>query len=106
KLHRRADGRRPDRVELNPTRRRLALGLCAAVVLGNLAFGLWVAQLRSANLRLTENAAYSDLYSRWRGTRELLLNGDNPYTAEATEANERGQYGRLLGADRWAVDPS
>src|SRR5215212_5785805 len=86
--------------------RRLALGLCALVVLGNLAFGFGATQVRSARMHLTEDAAYSDLYSRWRGTRELLLRGENPYTPEATEANERGQYGRLLGADRWVIDPS
>jgi hypothetical protein len=86
------------------TWRRLVLALCAVAVLGNLALGLWATQDRSARKRLTEDAAYSDLYSRWRGTRELLLNGENPYTPAATEANERGQYGRLLGADRFEID--
>ncbi|HEY3111205.1 MAG TPA: glycosyltransferase 87 family protein [Chloroflexota bacterium] len=89
---------------MNRTGRRLALALCAVLVLANLALGLLAAQDRTARMRLTEDAAYSDLYSRWRGTRELLLKGENPYTPAATEANERGQYGRLLGDNRWEVD--
>jgi len=36
----------------------------------------------------------SDLYPRWVGTRELLLNGRNPYGAEVTREIEMGYYGR------------
>jgi len=42
----------------------------------------------------------SDLYPRWLGTRELLLRGRNPYSAEITRAIQQGYYGRQLDPSR------
>ena len=38
----------------------------------------------------------SDLYPRWLGTKELLLRGRDPYSAEITADIQKGFYGRLL----------
>jgi hypothetical protein len=38
----------------------------------------------------------SDLFPRWLGTRELLLHGRDPYSAEVTREIQRGFYGRPL----------
>ncbi len=38
----------------------------------------------------------SDLYPRWLGTRELLLHGRDPYSAEVTREIQTGFYGRPL----------
>jgi hypothetical protein len=37
-----------------------------------------------------------DLYPRWLGTRELILHGRNPYSAEVTRDIQMGYYGRLV----------
>ena len=42
----------------------------------------------------------SDLYPRWLGARELLLNGRNPYSSEITREIQQGYYGRPLEAGR------
>ena len=46
----------------------------------------------------------SDLYPRWLGARELLLNHRNPYSPEVTREIEAGYYGRPLDPGR-AEDP-
>ena len=46
----------------------------------------------------------SDLYPRWFGARELLLNHRNPYSPEVTREIEAGYYGRPLDPSR-AEDP-
>ncbi len=38
----------------------------------------------------------SDLFPRWLGARELLLNHCNPYSAEVTQKIQQGYYGRIL----------
>src|SRR5262245_23657669 len=38
----------------------------------------------------------SDLYPRWLGTRELLLQHRNPYSADVTADIQRGYWGRTL----------
>src|SRR5581483_732846 len=38
----------------------------------------------------------SDLYPRWLGTRELLINHRNPYSHEVTREIQAGYYGRPL----------
>jgi glycosyl transferase family 87 len=38
----------------------------------------------------------SDLYPRWLGARELLLDGRDPYSAEVTREIQKGFYGRPL----------
>ncbi len=47
---------------------------------------------------------FSDLYPRWLGTRELLLHGHDPYSAEITREIQRGYYGRPIDSTR-ATDP-
>jgi len=42
----------------------------------------------------------SDLYPRWLGARELLLDGRNPYSREITREIQMGYYGRELDASR------
>jgi Glycosyltransferase family 87 len=42
----------------------------------------------------------SDLYPRWVGARELLLNHRNPYSREVTLEIQEGYYGRQLDARR------
>jgi len=39
---------------------------------------------------------FSDLYPRWLGARELLLNGRDPYSPEVTRDIQVGYYGRAL----------
>jgi Glycosyltransferase family 87 len=46
----------------------------------------------------------SDLYPRWLGTRELLLHGRDPYSADVTRQIQIGYYGRQLDPKRPA-DP-
>ena len=41
----------------------------------------------------------SDLYPRWLGARELLLQGRNPYSPEITVEIQRGYYGRPLNPE-------
>lgn len=42
----------------------------------------------------------SDLYPRWLGARELLLNRRNPYSAEVTREIQKGYFGRELDPNR------
>ena len=42
----------------------------------------------------------SDLYPRWVGARELLLNGRDPYSAEVAREIQTGYYGRPLDPSR------
>jgi hypothetical protein len=42
----------------------------------------------------------SDLYPRWLGTRELLLHGRDPYTADITREIQIGYYGRPIDPSR------
>jgi hypothetical protein len=46
----------------------------------------------------------SDLYPRWLGSRELLLHGRDPYSAEITQEIQAGYYGRPLDPTR-PTDP-
>jgi hypothetical protein len=43
---------------------------------------------------------FSDLFPRWFGTRELLLNGRDPYSPEITSEIQRGYYGRPIDHNR------
>jgi hypothetical protein len=47
----------------------------------------------------------SDLYPVWYASRELLLHGRNPYSAEVTREIQAGYYGRTLDDSRGA-DPT
>ena len=42
----------------------------------------------------------SDLYPRWLGARELLLQGRDPYSQEVTREIQKGYYGREIDASR------
>ena len=39
---------------------------------------------------------FSDLYPRWLGARELLVNHRNPYSTEVTRKIQQGYYGRII----------
>ncbi len=69
-----------------------------------MAFGVWrwaehiaapsnTAQALAKGIPIGNN---SDLYARWLGTRELLLHGRDPYSAEMTREIQIGFYGRPL----------
>jgi hypothetical protein len=53
-------------------------------------------QIAEAAVMGTPRGNLSDLYPRWLGARELLLNGRNPYSPEVTREIQRGYYGRTL----------
>jgi len=57
-------------------------------------------QIRYATAHDQPRGNLSDLYPRWIGTRELLLNGRDPYSAEVTREIQSGYYGRLLDPSR------
>src|SRR5947207_7393492 len=42
----------------------------------------------------------SDLYPRWLGTKEFLLQHRNPYSAEVTADIQRGYWGRTLDPNK------
>jgi hypothetical protein len=48
----------------------------------------------------TPRGNLSDLYPVWYGSRELLLHGRNPYSAEVTREIQAGYYGRAIDQDR------
>ena len=47
---------------------------------------------------------FSDLFPRWLGTRELLLDGRDPYSPQVTKEIQRGYYGRPIDSHR-ETDP-
>jgi hypothetical protein len=53
-------------------------------------------QLIDAKLNDRPRGNLSDLYPRWTGARELLLNGHDPYSPEVTREIQLGYYGRVL----------
>jgi hypothetical protein len=77
----------------------LAAALCAA--------GMWTYANRVLiPYQISDAAAHgrprgnlSDLYPRWLGARELLLDGRDPYSAEITREAQAGFYGRTLDPD-------
>src|SRR5436309_10398759 len=84
-------------------------GLLIAVLLA--ASMLWYVQNLLIPYQRADAAAHgrprgnlSDLYPRWLGARELLLNHRNPYSPEVTREIEAGYYGRPLDPGR-AEDP-
>jgi hypothetical protein len=86
---------------MNSPKLRLAL----AVVL---AAGMWCYadlilvpyQIADAAREGRPRGNLSDLYPRWWGSRELLLHGRDPYSAEITREIQEGYYGRALDAAR------
>ncbi len=61
---------------------------------------LRVHQIVDAEQRLVPRGNLSDLYPRWLGTRELLLDHRNPYSREVTLEIQEGYYGRRLDPQR------
>ncbi len=57
-------------------------------------------QVRDAGLRQQPRGNLSDLYPRWLGAKELLLNGRDPYSADVTRDIQIGYYGRPLESTR------
>lgn len=53
-------------------------------------------QIADARVHDRPRGNLSDLYPRWLGTRELLLNGRNPYSRQITLEIQKGYYGREL----------
>jgi hypothetical protein len=54
------------------------------------------AQIKSATQHSEPRGNLSDLYPRWLGARELLLNRRDPYSAEMNREIQAGYYGRAL----------
>jgi len=54
------------------------------------------AQQAEAAAKNSPRGNLSDLYPRWLGTRELLLNGRDPYSAELTADFQKGVWGRAI----------
>lgn len=83
----------------------LILAACALISVGfwrwarHILVPAYTAQIVSSGRPTGNN---SDLYPRWLGTRELLLHGRDPYSAEITREIQSGFYGRPLNAQ----DPS
>lgn len=84
--------------------RRLLSVLGAALLAA--AMWIWV-QAIAVPHQVTESAErgaprgnLSDLYPRWLGARELLLNHRDPYGADITREIQVGYYGRLLDPTR------
>jgi hypothetical protein len=61
---------------------------------------LRVQQIADAALHDRPRGNLSDLYPRWLGARELLLDGRNPYSPEITREIQQGYYGRPLDHSR------
>ena len=76
------------------------------------AAGMWVYaqrvliayQVADASAHGRPRGNLSDLYPRWLGARELLLNGRDPYSREVTIEIQAGYYGRPLD-ERKSGDP-
>jgi Glycosyltransferase family 87 len=49
-------------------------------------------------LLLRPRGNFSDLYPAWLGTRELLLNGHDPYSPDVTAEIQKGVWGRTVDA--------
>jgi len=69
--------------------------LPAGLALGGLAL-LVAVQTVALHAAFTSRVpGATDFYARWQPTRAWLLTGQNPYSAEATRANQLGTFGRL-----------
>ncbi|MGH2461475.1 MAG: hypothetical protein ACRDIY_21680, partial [Chloroflexota bacterium] len=86
--------------------RRLGFVLVGLALLVNLAFAVRSVEARRARFTLAPGATVSDLFPRWLGTRAMVLQGQNPYSDQATRQNEAGYYGRLRAPSEAGLDPS
>lgn len=66
-----------------------ALTLGVYLLLAYSVYSVFTSQVPSSN----------DFYSRWRGTRALLLEGKDPYSEEVTLEIQQGMYGRPARED-------
>ena len=57
-------------------------------------------QRKEAAIHRAPRGNLSDLYPRWLGARELLLHGQDPYSAEVTREIQIGYYGEVLDGSR------
>ena len=57
-------------------------------------------QQKDAAIRHTPRGNLSDVYPRWLGTREPLLHGRDPYSAEVTREIQIGYYGEALDSSK------
>ncbi len=73
--------------------------LCAAGMWTYVNRVLIAHQVRYAAAHGIPRGNFSDLYPRWLGARELLLDGRDPYSAEITREAQAGFYGRTLDPD-------
>lgn len=78
------------------------------LVLALLMWGYYAHTRQLIEQRLAASAFpgrnFSDLFPCWLGTRELLLNGRDPYSPEITTEIQRGYYGRPIDNSR-TTDP-
>ena len=88
--------------------RVLDAAACWLVVALVCAAGVWLFaqrvlipyQMADAALHARPRGNLSDLYPRWVGACELLLNGRDPYSAEVAREIQAGYYGRPLDSSR------
>jgi hypothetical protein len=78
----------------------LAAALCAAAMWIYANRVLIPYQVSDANAQGRPRGNLSDLYPRWIGARELLLDGRDPYSAEVSREIQAGYYGRPLDPAR------
>lgn len=84
----------------NPGWLLLAAMLCAAGTWVYADYVLIPYQAADAAAHDRPRGNLSDLYPRWVGARELLLQGRDPYSAEVTREIQAGYYGRPLDHSR------
>src|SRR3954447_26106939 len=78
---------------------RAALGLAALGLVGMWAYVALVLlpYTRSVGIHYGAASAHeSDLYAPWVATRELLLNGRDPFSDETTREIQLGVYGKVV----------
>jgi hypothetical protein len=91
-------------LRLNPYL-RILLALCMAASMWFYVQRILIPhQKAEAAARGTPRGTLSDLYPRWYGARELLLQGRDPYSSEVTAEIQQAYYGRELDSQRPA-DP-
>lgn len=91
----------PNSNRLLKNSKTVVLALLCATSMWLYFYRVMVPQQKSvANARQAPRGNLSDLYPRWVGARELLLNRQNPYSPEVTREIQRGYYGRELDPSR------
>lgn len=78
----------------------VAAGLCAVSTWIYAARVLIPYQEADAGRHDRPRGNLSDLYPRWLGAKELLLNGRDPYSPEVSREIQAGYYGRVIDPSR------